>query len=207
MSRTRPFADIHLLYSSRDGDHHILGEQLRRLAGQMPGLRMSIHFTRPHVSDQIGVDFDVRGRVTAEHIAPELIERRARFYLCGPNEMLHDLRRSLQERGVPSFDIFEERFTSPTPTWAPDPSARHTVVFARSQRSLTWRADDGPLLDFAERHGVPIPGGCRAGQCESCSVPIVSGLTHYFVPDADPSDETRCVTCQAAPATDLVLDA
>lgn len=72
---------------------------------------------------------------------------------------------------------------------------------------VLWAERARGELDLAERHGIPVSGGCRAGQCESCSVAVVSGSTRYLVPDADPGDDTRCITCQAAPLSDLVLDA
>lgn len=204
---TRPDAEIHLFCSFRDGAHHLFGPRLRRLAGELPGLLLRTHFTRPGRDDRIGVDFDARGRVTADTIPRALVERRARFYLCGPDAMLTGLRDGLVAGGVPAFDVFTERFTSPTPTWTPDPNARHDVAFARSDRVIEWQASAGSLLSLAEKHSVAVPSGCRTGECESCAVRILSGAVRYLVPDADPDDDARCITCQAVPVTDLVLDA
>lgn len=207
MLEQNPEAEIHLFYSSRDGSNHIFGQRLRALAEKMPGLRLTTFFTRPREEDRTDHDYDHTGRITADVVPRDLLARRARFYLCGPNPLMESLREGLQSRGVPRFDIFEERFSAPVSAWEPDPSARHTVLFRRSGRSLVWQPSDGSLLDLAERHGVPISGGCRAGQCESCAVPVVFGAVRYYVPDVDPDDEDSCLTCQAVPAGELVLDA
>ena len=207
LARRRPHAEIRLLYSSRDGAHHLFGDRLRELSETMSGLRMRTYFTRPSTDDRNGIDFDEHGRVTAAAVDADLIERRARFYVCGPEAMIADVRAGLITRGVPAYDIFSERFTTPTPTWQPDPSARHRVRFARSDRTAEWQASSGTLLDLAEREGVQISAGCRSGECETCMVPVAAGSVGYLVPDADPDDERSCLTCQAVPVTDLTLDA
>ena len=207
MARERPDAEIHLLYSSRDKEHEIFGERLRDLAAAMPGLRVRTYFTRPTPDDLRGINYHEPGRITADAVAAELIERRARIYVCGPDAMITDLRTGLVERGVPAYDIFSERFTTPAPTWEPDPSARHRVTFARSGRTADWQASAGTLLDLAEREGVAISAGCRSGECETCMVSVSAGSVRYLVAEADPDDDGQCLACQAVPVSDLTLDA
>ncbi|POR46934.1 2Fe-2S iron-sulfur cluster protein [Bosea psychrotolerans] len=51
-----------------------------------------------------------------------------------------------------------------------------------------------------------MPSGCRVGQCESCLVPIRQGQVRHLV-DRPDLEDGQCLTCQALPLTDLVLDA
>jgi ferredoxin len=164
-------------------------------------------YSRPRASDRSGLDYDTAGRITADDVSAALIAGRARFYLCGPDEMIRALRTGLIARGVPEFDIFEERFTSPLPTWNPHPDLSHAVRFTRSAKELTWTPADGSLLTLAESHGITILSGCRTGQCESCEVTVQSGAVGYLTPEADPGDDRRCLTCQAVPISDLAIDA
>ncbi|MDV3130172.1 molybdopterin-dependent oxidoreductase [Mycobacterium sp. 21AC1] len=198
---------IALYYVTRDGAHHVFKQQVAELKTSLPGLQVHTRYSRPRSGDRLGSDYDAAGRITADDVATALIAERARFYLCGPDEMIRQLRTGLVGRGVPGFDIFEERFSSPVPTWAPPPDAAHAVRFVRSGRDATWTPADGSLLSFAESHGVAIGSGCRTGQCESCEVPVLSGAIRYLVPEADPGDEARCLTCQAVPVSDLAIDA
>ena len=125
--------------------------------------------------------------------------------MCGPPAMMDSLREGLCARGVPAFDIFSEIFRSP-PAVDPDDAARHRVRFSRSgDIQADWTADRGTLLGFGESLGLTMPSGCRVGQCESCAVTIVSGQVRHLHGE-EPEDATVCLTCQAVPASDLVLD-
>jgi ferredoxin len=141
-----------------------------------------------------------------ETIDSSLLERRARFYLCGPDEMMASLTAALVAAGVPRFEIFQERFASPRPLSVPAGAASHTIGFRKSKRSLTWTPGSGSILDLAERNGIRIPTGCRVGQCESCVVPLVDGLVTYDLP-LDDADADTCLTCQAIPQSNVVIDA
>jgi ferredoxin len=134
------------------------------------------------------------------------LQRRARFYLCGPDEMMASLTAALTQAGVPRFEIFQEHFASPRALRAPAGATSHTVTFRQSKRSVTWTPDSGSILDLAERHGIAIPTGCRVGQCESCAVPLAEGLVAYGSPQED-IDADSCLTCQAIPQSDLIIDA
>jgi ferredoxin len=115
------------------------------------------------------------------------------------------LTSGLLARGVPEFEIFRERFRSPAAPIASDGSPR-TVRFARSGRTMTWKPQLGTILSCAESAGLGIASGCRVGQCESCAVSVISGEVRHSTEPLGGLDGL-CLTCQAIPMTDLVLDA
>jgi ferredoxin len=121
--------------------------------------------------------------------------------------MMEEVSAGLQARGVPAFEIFRERFRSPAPPVLDDLVPRQ-IHFARSGRTLTWspQAPLTSILAAAEGAGLTLPSGCRVGQCESCSVPMKSGEIRHLV-DCPDLDEGHCLTCQAVPLSDLVIDA
>ena len=140
-------------------------------------------------------------------IDPELLHKRARFYMCASDAMMEEVSAGLQACGVPAFEIFRERFRSPAPS-ALDSLVPRRIHFVRSGRTLTW-LPQVPLISIlatAEGAGLTLPSGCRVGQCESCSVPIKTGEVRHFVDCAD-LDGGHCLTCQAVPLSDLVIDA
>ena len=76
-----------------------------------------------------------------------------------------------------------------------------------SGHQFTTEADE-PILEAAERHGIVLPYGCRNGLCGSCGGTLVSGVVSY--PDdvkesLDDKPENLCLTCQAVPASDIVI--
>ncbi|AXK32448.1 molybdopterin dinucleotide-binding protein [Streptomyces armeniacus] len=188
----------------RSGADTCFGPRLRRYADEIPRLRLVRHLSSPGPEDRPGRDYEHAGRVSAGAVAQADIDERARFYLCGPDTMIRDVTEGLVARGVPRFEIFSERF-APPPRPVPTGDARHTVTFRASGTSLTWRPQDGPLLDLAQRNGLRLPSGCRVGQCESCAVRVLSGSVAHLTDPPDTGD--ACLTCQAVPATDVVLDA
>ncbi|MGW3526531.1 molybdopterin-dependent oxidoreductase [Streptomyces olivaceus] len=196
--------EVVLHHGSRDAASHAFADRVAVLRRRLPRLRVHTHYSRGGPADRP----THRGRVGAEHVDAGLIARRARFYLCGPEEMLADVTAGLVARGVPRFDIFAEKFHAAARPAAVPEDARATVELRRSGTRLTWTRADGTLLQLAEREGVRLPSGCRLGQCESCAVTVLGGqVTHLVDPPEDLPDD-QCLTCQALPvSTDVVLDA
>jgi ferredoxin len=120
--------------------------------------------------------------------------------------MMDSVIAGLVARGVPRFDIFSEVFRSPAapPTDGPQ---QFDVRFARSGRGpVAWTPRQGTLLSFGESLGLQLPSGCRVGQCESCAVRVIAGKVAHLH-GREPEDPAVCLTCQAVPLEDLVLDA
>ncbi|ATL33114.1 molybdopterin-dependent oxidoreductase [Streptomyces formicae] len=199
--------EVVLHHGNTNSADHPFRTRLHELRGRVRALRIIDHYTAPGADDVLGRDHERRGFITADDIDPELIARRARFYLCGPLPMLDALTEGLRARGVPRFEIFSERFRSaPREVDVPD-DAEFAVRFARSGRSVTWRTTDGSLLELGERAGVSLPSGCRVGQCESCACTVLTGRATSLVRVPDDLPEETVLTCQSVPASDLVLDA
>ncbi|MGA7806875.1 molybdopterin dinucleotide binding domain-containing protein, partial [Bradyrhizobium sp.] len=167
--------DVHLHYVVPNRRGHAFAERIAALACQMPELRVTTCYTRPDDGEIEGIHFDRRGRLTLGMMDEALVARRARFYMCGPDVMMETMRQALLQAGVPSFEIFQERFVSPQPSAQAAADSSQQVLFKRSGLELEWGAGSGSLLDLAERHGVRIPTGCRVGQCESCVVGLLEG--------------------------------
>lgn len=190
-----------LHYGCRNSATHAFASRLAELASRLPNLTVRTHYSQPREGDRC----DHRARITAADISDELIRGRARIYLCGPEPMMDGLTSGLLARGVPEFEIFRERFRSPATPIASDGSPR-TVRFARSGRTMTWKPQFGTILSCAESAGLGIASGCRVGQCESCAVSVISGEVRHSTEPLGGLDGL-CLTCQAIPMTDLVLDA
>ncbi|MVU81254.1 molybdopterin-dependent oxidoreductase [Nocardia sp. ET3-3] len=199
--------EVVLHFGVRNSADHPFRDRLRDLAAEIgPRLRIVTHYSAPLAGDVPQRDYDIHGRVGAAAVDTGLIERRARFYLCGPAPMLTTVRTDLLSRGVPAWEIFSERFTAPNRDLEVPENARYTVRFTRSDRELTWTNGDGTLLELAEKSGLEMRSGCRVGQCESCRCTVAKGDVGHFVDTAHLEDDD-CLPCQAVPISDLELDA
>lgn len=197
---TQRVDEVLLLYGCRNGAEHPFAARLRELETLLPELRLVTAFTAPRAVDRLPEDYDYAGRLDLSAIDP-LISRRPLAYLCGSPDFTSSLTARLVERGMPRFDIFAEAFASPPEV--PSTLKPQTVHVAGSDRSFTWSPELGTLLDAAHAAGVPLPSGCRVGQCESCAMRIVDGTVARL--GGDDGSAEHCLTCQAIPLSELTL--
>jgi anaerobic selenocysteine-containing dehydrogenase/ferredoxin-NADP reductase len=191
---------IWLHYANRSPASAAFAERIQALEAALPALTV-----RHYYSDASDAHSGSGRYASAAVVDDALVAQRARFYLCGPVPMMRAITEGLVARGVPSFDVFSEIFRSPARVDL-DPARQYDVRFARSGNSAaTWSGARGTLLAFAESLGLALPSGCRVGQCESCAVRILDGRVRHLH-GVEPEDPDVCLTCQAVPITDLVLD-
>ncbi|HVW56872.1 MAG TPA: molybdopterin-dependent oxidoreductase [Rhizobiaceae bacterium] len=187
-----------LLHGCRNGGEHPFAREVRALRDRIPGLDVTVAYSKPRPEDRQGKDFDRAGRLTemAPPIAPG---ERPLAYACGSPEFIAGVTEWLEELGVPRFDIFSEAFAS-RPEIPPDLMPRRITIKA-SGRTFDWQPESGTILDAALGAGIALPSGCRAGQCESCLVSVAAGSVAHL---NDYSGE-GCLTCQAVPLTEVTL--
>jgi ferredoxin len=86
-------------------------------------------------------------------------------------------------------------------------SDRFSVTFELSKKTVEWDPQCGNLLEFAEKNGVSLDFGCRAGNCGTCEIKINSGDIAYEIESGAAPGEGACLACITAPTSDLSIEA
>lgn len=206
--------DCHIFVGARNTREAVGVERLRALSERHPNIRVIVCHSRPERAEDIPANAapDHIGRVDIALLREVLPSNNEEFYLCGPSGMMHQLTADLEAWGVPASAIHYEAFgpasvgggTTPPESTTAEPVE---VVFTRSGKTAAFTASDTSLLALAERVGVPLDAGCRAGNCGSCATAIVEGAVTYSTPPGDPPPAGSCLPCIARPRERLVLDA
>jgi len=86
-------------------------------------------------------------------------------------------------------------------------TACHSIKFAQSETTLVWDDSHQSILELAEANDISIDSGCRAGNCGTCEIELISGAVAY--PDGLKPDcqAGHCLACVARPTTATELDA
>ncbi len=129
-----------------------------------------------------------------------------RFYLCGPEEMIHSITQTLQNNGVPKENILFELFTTT--------EKENTLEIADGSTQLTLTVDDEThtfsmpqtktVLDAALEKDIDAPYSCRGGVCSTCIAKITEGKAVMKKNQILTDEEIRegyILTCQAHPTT------
>ena len=98
------------LHGARDGAHHALAHEVAELAARHPNLKTRVAYSRPAPGDELGVDYDVQGRVSPELIRDFVAAPDAHYYLCGPTRFMAGVQDGLESKGVASERIHTESF-------------------------------------------------------------------------------------------------
>ena len=86
-----------------------------------------------------------------------------------------------------------------------------TVTVQPSGKSFSVERDE-PILQAAIRQGIGLPYGCKDGACGSCKCRmlegrVIHGAHQLKALNADEEGAGLILTCQAAPQTDVVIEA
>jgi ring-1,2-phenylacetyl-CoA epoxidase subunit PaaE len=133
------------------------------------------------------------------------------WYLCGPYEMVEDVRKVLTARDVASDAIHDELFFSGEIVEPPPPidetvEGTIAVTFTLDGRSSLMQVDpDGPpILDYALQARPDTPWSCRGGMCTTCKAQVLVGdavLDRNFALTEEDVEKGYILTCQAHPTS------
>jgi ferredoxin-NADP reductase len=215
----QPKRGVYLYYGLRCGLEQVFKTQLMQLAATHPNFHLTVAYSQPTSADEQDRDFQHLGYVDLELIKSTLPHGHHQFYICGPSPMMQSLVPALEAWGVAPADIHFEAFgpasvrsvaskgSDAQPISHSAAVQAHSVQFLQTGRTIEWTAASSNLLDFAEKNGVNIDSGCRAGSCGACQTKLLSGSVAYTdKPDYNISPG-HCLLCVGVPSTDLVLAA
>lgn len=206
--------EIWFFLGLRNGAEHPMKDHLQELADAHENVRMNICYSDPGERDVEGRDFQYAERISVNLFKRLLPSNNYTFYICGPPPMMEMVTDDLKEWGVPEEEIHFEAFgaatvkrTKVTVAETAEGLTVPDIVFSRTGATFPWDGSAESLLDFAERNGIDIDSGCRAGNCGTCITAIKSGEVEYSIEPGAPPEDGSCLTCISVPKSNLILDA
>jgi ferredoxin-NADP reductase len=127
--------EVWWIHGARNRAEHAFAEEVRRYRASLPRARSHIRYSRPDASDEPGLDYDAKGRVTLDALQDLGVPRAADYYLCGPTAWMRELSAGLLTWGAaPSGSI--PRSSAPS-RWRelPAPRTRRPAPAVPAQRS------------------------------------------------------------------------
>lgn len=140
------------------------------------------------------------------------------WYLCGPLQMVVDLRAHLTGRGVSEGAVHAELFhADPVPrshlapvAGVPDGAAEVTIRLDGRSSEFSLKPDDVGVLEAALRVRSDLPFACRGGVCGTCRAKVIEGSVSMDINYALEPEEIEAgyvLTCQSHPTSaKVVLD-
>ncbi len=211
-----PEAEVTLVYANRTHASVMFLEELHDLKDSHPDRFWLMHVLSREPQDvellSGRLDGDRLRRILAALLPPAEVDA---WFLCGPQQMVVDLRQVLLDVGVPGDRVHTELFhADPVPrrTVAPivgAPGGAHvTIRLDGRSSSFDLRPDDVGVLEAALRVRSDLPFACRGGVCGTCRARLVEGEVAMDVNYAlEPEEIARgyVLTCQAHPASERVV--
>lgn len=133
------------------------------------------------------------------------------FYLCGPEDLIHEAKDTLIFFGVAKEKIHFELFKTPVQvetkveTKAVAGNVEMTVIIDKEKNTLTYTNKENNILGAIEKDGMDAPYSCRGGVCCSCKAKVLEGSAsmkiNYSLTDEEVA-EGYILTCQAVPTSE-----
>ncbi|GAA2078805.1 fatty acid desaturase [Aeromicrobium halocynthiae] len=198
-----------LYYGNRDAESTMFRARLEALESRFADrLRIvHVHSRNPaHPAAQRGrIDAAKMERWTREDLDVADV---AEWFLCGPVDMVRELRDDLLGRGVDVDRVHVELFhgfEAPSTREGFD-DAQVTVALGGEEHALDLAAGD-TVLETALQAGLDAPYACLGGACGTCRAKVVTGevrMEQNFALSAADVDAGYVLTCQSRPTVPSV---
>ena len=213
-----PKSRFTLVYGNRASSSVIFRDELSELKDVYMG-RLKLVYVMSREQQDIDL---FNGRITGEKCSAFLkhwidVQDIDIAFICGPEDMMHGVSKSLQDAGMAKEKIRIELFAASIPKHEHKPrpvleGARHqtevTVIMDGSAASFTMDKDKESILDAGLRAGIDMRYSCKGGVCSTCRCKVVEGNVEMDVNYALEDYEVArgfVLSCQAFPITDTVI--
>ncbi|HYA50170.1 MAG TPA: 1,2-phenylacetyl-CoA epoxidase subunit PaaE [Streptosporangiaceae bacterium] len=214
-----PQSQATLLYGNRTTSSIMFLEELHDLKDRYPDRFWMLNFLSREPQEAAMLSGRINraklARLFATVLPPGDVDE---WFLCGPFDMVQEVRAALASSCVPNARIHTELFhvgALPPPPTAAQPSAaagRSTVTVNLDGRatSLELARNGEPILDAVLRARPDAPYACKGGVCGTCRAKVIEGtvdMERTYALEQDEIARGYVLTCQSHPVSgSVVLD-
>ncbi len=202
-----------LFYVNRTSTNIIFKDELKRFSEKYEE-RFVVHhlFTREDNNEN-----QFSGRINTAK-CQELLEAKALninsddFYMCGPEEMVIDIKDFLLNQKRNSDAIHFELFTSSETKDVFESKIEKATVFVTiDDDDFEYEytiAESASLMDAGNDSGLDLPFSCKGGVCCTCKAKVMEGearmIKNYALSEEEVA-EGYILTCQSHPTTEKLV--
>ena len=217
--RTEPESTFTLVYGNRNTLSIIFHEEIEGIKNKfMERLRVYYILSRERLEEAI-----FNGRINEEKCSELFdglldVKNADEFFICGPEEMILAVEKSLKTAGVADEKIHFELFTSPgtnqgteKKVYSVEDEGKVSAVTVTSDgKTFSFNLPFGQanLLDAAMREGADLPYACKGGVCCTCKARVLEGeveMERNYGLVKEEIEAGFILTCQAFPKTEKVV--
>ncbi len=196
-----------LVYGNKSEADTIFFSELNTLKKSFSD-RFKLHyiFSRENVKNEL------RGRID-ENVTNYFVKNMYKetsfdsAFLCGPEEMIHEVSKTLESNKIAKENIHFELFTASIDESAvsevKEGATEVTILLDDEIATFTMQQTD-TILAASLRNDLDAPYSCQGGVCSSCIAKITSGsatmIQNNILTDSE-VEEGLVLTCQAIPET------
>ena len=214
--REEPNSHVTMFYGNKGFSEVIFREELENLKNEYLDRFCLVHlFSRENIGNVIQ-----KGRIDEQKsldlyqafLQNEQIDD---VFICGPEQMILDVKAAMTTKGIPANNIHFELFHSgaaktakPITELGEQLATNVTVVMDDDSVSFPLDSNGMTILDAAYKAGSDVPYACKGGVCCTCKAKVLKGTVRMDLNYALTPEEVEAgyiLTCQAHPTSEEVL--
>jgi len=205
-----PQSSFFLIYGNKKPENTIFYNELNELHNKYVG-----RFFLYYVFSQTKIDGHLFGRIDRSNTNFILKNKFKdlefeKFFLCGPNDMISQVKEILKDNGIEDKKIkFEFFITSDIENEIEQNISGQckATILLDDQETTLFIPKGTAILDAALKQGLDVPYSCQGGICSTCIGKMKKGTAQMkknFILTDDEITEGFILTCQAVPTSSEV---
>ncbi len=216
--KNEPQSNITFFYGNKGFNDVIFREELEDLKNIYLTRISVVHiFSRENLGNKLQKGRIDKQKVTALYDAFLKNSKIDEAFICGPEQMILDVKEALSEKGMNEKNIHFELFTTSSARVAKKeaeqanlPSFESKVEVILDDDSFEFELDSNgmTILDAAQKAGGDLPYACKGGVCCTCKAKVLEGSVRMVINYALTPDEVEAgyiLTCQSHPTSEKVV--
>lgn len=208
-----PETSFTLFYGNRSKSSTIFGEEIHKIDSKFNCINVLSREESGNALTNGRIDKNKATELLKNNL--ELLKADA-FYMCGPEEMIFNVKEALETFGVNADKVHYELFTTPTMFVEEGTKiesdftgvAKVKVIYDDEEVEFDLDSNGENVLDAAAEHDLDVPFSCKGGVCCTCKALVTKGKmtmdANYSLSDKE-VEEGYVLACQAHPASEYVV--